>query len=99
MHTLNTHIVGSVTSGHPDNIRDRIACPRIWVVVAGMPCGPLEIPKFIRASEEAVISYVLKMMKGRIKGRAVVEWSEKRNLLFCRNASGDPYLHSDRNIQ
>lgn len=88
--------VESVTSGDPDKIRDQVPCPRVWVIVAGMPCGPLEIPESLRTSEEAVIDYVLEMMKGRIKGRAVVEMSEKRTLIFARNDSGDPYLHSDR---
>ena len=68
--------------------------PRMWVIAAGMPCGPLEIPEEFRAEEEAVISYVLMTMRTRIKNRIVVEWSDKRKLLFYRNASGDPYLES-----
>ncbi len=72
----------------------KITYPCVYAICAGMPCGPISIPKEHRISEKASVDYVLELMKDYIKGRAVIRWDEKgikKVTQFWRDKDGKPY--------
>lgn len=68
--------------------------PYVYALSAGMGFGPITIPEEHRVSEKASIDYVLELMKGYIRNRAVIRWDEKgikKATQFWRDKDGKPY--------
>ena len=71
----------------------------VYALSAGTGFGPTPIPEEHRVSEKASIDYVLELMNGCIRNRAVIRWDEKgikKATQFWRDKKGRPYVEINK---